>query len=62
MNEPQITPATERPSETPARSDLSTESISQPHTDDEQAEYLAAYRLQLRRLACPGCGDGDPIF
>ena len=42
---------------------LSTESIRQPKTDDQQqAEYLAAYRLQLRRMACPGCGDAEPNF
>jgi hypothetical protein len=27
-----------------------------------EEEYRRAYREQLRRMACPGCGDGEPIF
>jgi len=41
---------------------LSTESLPQTETNDQQAEYFAAYRLQLRRMACPGCGDAEPNF
>ena len=26
-------------------------------SDKQNAEFLAAYRLQQQRLACPGCGE-----
>lgn len=35
---------------------------SQPTESDRQKHYRREYLAQLRRRACPGCGDGDPIF
>lgn len=34
----------------------------QPADSDVQEEYRREYLAQLRRRACPGCGDGEPIF
>ena len=33
----------------------------QPQSD-EDARLWAAYRLQQRRRACPGCGDDGEVF
>lgn len=32
--------------------------------DDEarQEQFRQAYREQLRRMSCPGCGEGEPEF
>ncbi|MFO0915914.1 MAG: hypothetical protein U0795_23345 [Pirellulales bacterium] len=50
-------PCTSAPESAPA--DVSDE--SHPSLDDEQiqAAYRKAYLEQLRRRACPGCGDSD---
>ena len=29
---------------------------------DEQRKLRRAYCEQLRRMACPGCGEGEPLF
>jgi len=28
----------------------------------KQAEYRRAYQQQLRRMHCPTCGEGEPVF
>lgn len=38
------------------------EPTSNATNEQQQAEYLAAYQLQLRRMSCPGCGEGEPSF
>lgn len=44
----------------------SDQQISTPHLQpadsDIQEEYRREHLAQLRRRACPGCGDGEPIF
>lgn len=62
MCEPNLTPPADPAVETPQSTSLSSESPNKGPADEKQAEYLAAYRLQLRRLACPGCGEGEPVF
>ena len=62
MNESQFDQFAPERAETGVQPSLSAESIPGPHTDEQQAEYLAAYRLQLRRLSCPGCGEEEPVF
>jgi hypothetical protein len=27
-----------------------------------EQQYRTAYHEQLRRMACPGCGEGEPLF
>lgn len=33
-----------------------------PLDEEQQAEYLAAFQLQLKRMSCPGCGEGEDNF
>lgn len=37
---------------------------AEPAASDEvlQQQLRQAYREQLRRMACPGCGEGEPEF
>lgn len=38
------------------------ENPSTNHTVDEQRKLRRAYCEQLRRMACPGCGEGESQF
>jgi len=62
MTERQITTAAKPETTDTTPPALSMETIPDPTTNDKQAEYFAAYRQQLRRMACPGCGDGEPNY
>jgi len=62
MCERNPTPPAESAVETTDETSRSSESLTERPEDELQAEYLAAYRLQLRRMACPGCGEGEPVF
>lgn len=62
MNSPDFSPRTKVDAETTADPSLANESFVEPPAEDKEAEYLAAYRLQLKRMSCPGCGEGDPLF
>lgn len=56
---------TQQPQRPPVESDRTqATSTETPGTtnDQQQAEYLAAYQLQMRRMSCPGCGEGEPNF
>jgi hypothetical protein len=41
---------------------LTQEQLADLANPDRQRELRAAYLLQLKRLACPGCGEDDFIF
>jgi hypothetical protein len=63
MSERPIIPTTKPDPQETGHPKLSNESLPERRTDDNhEAEYFAAYRLQLKRMSCPGCGEGDPIF
>jgi hypothetical protein len=38
------------------------ENLSTNHEVDEERKLRRAYCEQLRRMACPGCGEGEPQF
>lgn len=62
MYEPDLTRPMELVAESTNDSPRPSESLAEQPAKEQQAEYLAAYRLQLRRMACPGCGEGEPVF
>lgn len=62
MCERNMTPSEKPEIDMAANHPRSSESTHVPPTEEQQVEYLAAYRLQLRRMACPGCGDDEPVF
>jgi hypothetical protein len=39
-----------------------TDRTEDDNREEKQAEYRRAYLEQLKRIACPGCGDGQPLF
>lgn len=62
MCDPNMTPPAKPDTDRAANHPGSSESTHAPPTEEQQVEYLAAYRIQLRRMACPGCGDDEPVF
>jgi hypothetical protein len=41
----------------PCQPDSSAINTSRPEDDSQQEEFRQQYRLQMERLACPGCGE-----
>lgn len=42
--------------------DLTNEQLAELNDQKKQAEYRREYLAQLRRRACPGCGETDSVY
>jgi hypothetical protein len=36
--------------------------VKNESVNPNEAELRKAYLQQLRRMSCPGCGEGEPVF
>lgn len=43
----------------PTASSLTSEELAQLSDPDKQEQFRREYLNQLRRLSCPGCGEGE---
>ena len=41
---------------------LTNEQLAELNDQEKQAEYRREYLAQLRRRACPGCGETDSVY